>query len=538
MKTNKLYYFSIFLVLLSGFVAKAQAPVLGTVADFVIFSSNGAVSSNVTNSLMTHLTGNVGTNTSGGMSTGFGNVNGVMQDNNAASGLASADLLIAYNQLDALIPNYFPSALLGGGLTFTAGTYFINGAAVLDGNLFLDGQNNPNAVFVIQINGSFSTNSLSEITLTNGALACNVFWKVEGLVDMSAGTKMKGTIVANNAAILMGVGSKIDGRLLSTTGAITVNGVDGKLPLGCGTPALTGPVAPNLASAICYAIFSGDGDVTNAGVTNVIGDVGTNVGLTSGFSPLMVNGTIHPIPDPSTAQCAADLLNVRTYLNALVPDIELLYPAQFGNDLLLTPHTYILNGATVFTDTLFLDAQFNPNSVFVIKIYGALATTSQAKVTLLNGAQAKNVYWVVNGAASLSTFTEFKGTLVVNNGAINASTGSLVEGRLLTTSGALTTFSITANMTIGCPSLGVATSNKVNDIIVYPNPFNNRFTLQVNENNINSEFSLFDVLGKLIIQKNINQTSTSIDVNVVPGMYFYKFTNSAGLLQTGKLIAK
>lgn len=538
MKTNKLFYFASYAVLLFGLAANAQAPILGTVADFVVFSSDGAVSSNVTNSLMTHLTGNVGTNTSGATSTGFGNVNGVMQDNNIASSLASADLLIAYNQLNALIPEFFPSALLGNGNTFIAGTYFINGAAVLDGNLILNGQNNPNAVFVIQINGSFSTNSLSEVTLTNGALACNVFWKVEGLVDMSAGTIMKGTIVANNAAILMNVGSKIDGRLLSTTGAITVNGVDAKLPLGCGTPILTGPTAPNLASTICYAIFSGANEVTNAGVTSVIGNVGTNVGVTTGFDALTVNGTIHPIPDVATAQCAADLLNVRTYLNALEPDIELLYPAQFGNDLLLTSHTYILNGATVLTDTLFLDAQNKANAVFVIKIFGALSTTSYAKIAFLNGAQAKNIYWIVNGAVSLSAYTEFKGTLVVNNGAINASTGTIVNGRLMTTSGAVTTFSITASMTIGCPALGVATNNKINDVLVYQNPFSNTLTLQVNENNLNSEFCLFDVLGKTIIQKKINQTSTTIEVNVTPGLYFYKYTNSAGLLQTGKLIAK
>jgi hypothetical protein len=538
MKTNKLFYFTSLLILLSGWLANAQAPVLGTAADFVIFSTDGAVTSNVTNSLMTHLTGNVGTNTSGATSTGFGNVNGVMQDNNIASSLAAADLLIAYNQLNALIPNFFPSALLGNGSTFVPGIYFINSTAVLDGNLILDGQNNPNALFVIQINGAFSTNSLSEVTLTNGALACNVFWKVEGLVDMSAGTLMKGTIVANNAAILMGVGSKIEGRLLSTTGAITVNGVEAKIPLGCGTPVLNGPTAPNLASTICYAIFSGENEVTNAGVTTVLGDVGTNVGLTTGFNALDVTGTIHPIPDVSTAQCAADLLDVRTYFNALTPDIELLYPAQFGNDLLLTPHTYIINGATVFTDTLFLDAQNNANAVFVIKIFGALATTSLAKVTLLNGAQAKNIYWIVNGAVSLSTFTEFKGTLIVNNGAISAGTGTIVEGRLMTTSGAVTTFSITDNMTVGCPPLAVTTTSKVNELIVYPNPFSKTLTLQVNENNINSEFILYDVLGKTIIQKKINQTSTSIDVNVTPGMYFYKFTNSTGLLQTGKLIAK
>ena len=118
MKINKLFYFTGMLMLLSGWLANAQAPVLGTAADFVIFSTDGAVTSNVTNSLMTHLTGNVGTNTSGATSTGFGNVNGVMQDNNIASSLAAADLLIAYNQLNGLIPNFFPAALLGNGSTF------------------------------------------------------------------------------------------------------------------------------------------------------------------------------------------------------------------------------------------------------------------------------------------------------------------------------------------------------------------------------------------------------------------------------------
>jgi hypothetical protein len=539
MKTNKLYYFTTVLIMLLGSVGNAQAPVLGSAADFVIFTTNGAVTSNVTNSLMTHLTGNVGTNTSGGTSTGFGNVNGIMQDNNIASNLAAADLLIAYEQLDALIPNNFPAPLLGNGVTLNAGTYFINGAAVLNGNLILNGQNNPNALFVFQIQGSFSTNALSQITLINGAKACNVFWKVEGLVDMSAGTVMKGTIVANNAAILMGIGSTLDGRLLSTTGAITVNGIDAKIPLGCGTPILNGPTAPNLASTVCYAIFSGDGNVTNAGVTNVTGDVGTNVGLTEGFNSLDVTGTIHPIPDASTAQCAIDLLDVRTYLNDLSPDIELLYPAQFGNDLLLTPHTYLLNGATVFTNSLFLDAQNNANAVFVIKIYGAFSTSSYSNVVLLNGAQAKNVYWIVNGAVDISVYSEFKGTLVCNNGAINVATGAIVTGRILTTTGAVTTFSITNNIPAGCAALSVGTIDNNNQkIIVYPNPFNSRLTIEVKENNGNGEFSLYDMVGKLIVQKTINQTSTSIDVNVAPGIYFYKFVNEAGLLQTGKLISK
>lgn len=539
MKTKLPLFLTIFLACLIGFVSNAQAPTLGSAANFVVFSANGAVTANVANSLNTHLTGNVGTNTSGGTSTGFGNVNGNMQDNNIVSQLAAADLLIAYNQLNALVPNYFPSALLGNGASLSPGVYFINGEAVLNGNLTLNGQGDPNALFVIQVQGAFSSNALSEVILTNGTKACNVFWKIEGLVDMATGTKMKGTVVANNAAIMMDVNSTLEGRLLSTTGAVTVNGIDAKLPLGCGSPVLTGPTAPDLGTTVCYALFSGIDSVTNSGTTTIIGDVGTNTGLTTGFNSTNVTGTIHPAPNTSTANCAADLLEVRDYLNALTHDIELLFPAQFGNDLLLTPHTYLMNGSTVLTNNLFLDAQNNSDAVFVIKIYGAFSTTTNAKVMLVNGALAKNVYWIVNGAIAMGDASEMKGTFVANNGAVNISTGAIVEGRVMTTNGALTTFSVTVNMTAGCESLSTEKIGaERNAMTVYPNPFTNSLTIQVNENTINSEFRLYDMLGKLLIQKTITENASVIDVNVLPGIYIYRFTNDAGVMQTGKLLAK
>lgn len=526
-------------MVLTGFTINAQAPTMGTAADFVIFSANGAVTGNVTNSLKTHLTGNVGTNTSNATSTGFGNVNGVMHDDDPATQQAAADLLVAYNQLNALKPNYFPAPLLGNGVTLNAGVYSINSITVLNSELILDGQNNPNALFVFQIQGAFSTNALSKVTLINGAQACNVFWKVEGLVDMASGTKMKGTIIANNAAILMGIDSTLDGRLLSTTGAITVSGVEAKLPVGCGSAILTGPIAPNLASTVCYALLSGIDSVTNVGVTNVKGDVGTNVGLTTGFDSNTVTGTIHAIPDVSTNAAASDLLNVRTYLNGLKADIELLYPAQFGNDLLLTPHTYLLNAATVLTGSLYLDAQNNADGVFVIKIYGALSTTTFAKVILLNGAQAKNVYWIVNGAVSINDYSEFSGTVVCNNAEVTIKTGSIINGRVMTTNGAMTTFGITANVTAGCGSLSVGSIGEVNTTaVVYPNPFVNTINIQLNGNDTNCKFRLYDRLGKLVFQKDITQNQTLVQPNVAAGIYFYKLTNDAGLNQTGKLISK
>jgi len=79
----------------------SQAPNLGTAANFVLFSSVGAV----TNTGISHLTGHVGTNN--GSSTGFGNVDGVMHDGDGTSGQCATDLTAAYNQLNSTIPNFF-----------------------------------------------------------------------------------------------------------------------------------------------------------------------------------------------------------------------------------------------------------------------------------------------------------------------------------------------------------------------------------------------------------------------------------------------
>jgi len=374
------------------------------------------------------------------------NVNGVIGPN----AQCAADLLNAYNLLNSTIPNFFPAPLLGNGQILDAGVYSISGASTLNGILNLDGQGNANAVFIFKIQGSFSTSANSKIKLLNGALACNVFWKVEGLVSMASGTTMRGTVIANNAAINILQGDTLEGRALSTTGAVNLHGSMAYTPIGCGSPALTGPAAPALLTTQCYDLFSSNGPVSNAGVTYITGDVGTNVGLTTGFNALFVTGNIHSIPDGSTAQCAADLGTVYTYLNSLTYDIQLMYPAQFGNNLVLTPHTYLLNAATALIDTLYLNALGNVNAVFVIKINGALLTSASSKVVLINGAQAKNVFWKVEGAATLSSNSIFKGTIICNNGALLLTTGVSFEGRAFTTTGALGTTAITGTMPPGC----------------------------------------------------------------------------------------
>jgi Ice-binding-like/Secretion system C-terminal sorting domain len=195
-----------------------QAPNLGTAANFVLFTTTGAVGSTG----ISNITGNVGTGT--GAITGFAGLNGLIYNSDAVTTQASADLMVAYNQLNSDIPNFFPGPVLGNGQVLTPGVYFLPAAASLITSLYLDAQGDPNAVFIFQIGGAFSTAASSQVVLINGALAANVFWKVEGAVPMAAGTFMRGTIIANNAAISMGIGGILEGRALSTTGAVSIYG--------------------------------------------------------------------------------------------------------------------------------------------------------------------------------------------------------------------------------------------------------------------------------------------------------------------------
>jgi hypothetical protein len=203
-----------------------QTPNLGTAANYVLFSTIGAVS----NAGISQITGDAGSNN--GATTGFATLNGQLHNADAATAQVSVDVLSAYNQLNSAVATMFPGVLLGNGQVLNAGVYAIPAATSLNLGLTLDAQGDPNAVFIFQINGAFSTNSLSKVSLVNGASACNVFWKVEGAVSMAAASTLVGTVIANNAAISMAAGDTLEGRALSTTGAVAVNGVLANV--GCG----------------------------------------------------------------------------------------------------------------------------------------------------------------------------------------------------------------------------------------------------------------------------------------------------------------
>jgi len=197
----------------------AQAPDLGSAANFALFTTVGAVSNS---GGVSKVTGDVGSND--GDVTGFDGIGGVVYTAGGVTAQCSTDLQSAYNQLNSTVATLFPGPLLGSGQILTAGVYSIPQAASLTLGLTFDAETNPNAIFIIKIQGAFSTAASAKIYLINGASSNNIYWQVEGAVYMGAGTFMKGTIIANNAAITLAAGDTLEGRALSTTGAISMDG--------------------------------------------------------------------------------------------------------------------------------------------------------------------------------------------------------------------------------------------------------------------------------------------------------------------------
>ncbi|MDA3865783.1 MAG: ice-binding family protein [Salinivirgaceae bacterium] len=433
----------------------AQAPPLGAADNFVLYTSVGAMQNVGTYQYLTVITGDIGTNS--GSNTNFGNVNGVMHEGDGVTAQCNADLI---NARDFLVAATHDSAIvnpvIGNDSIFKAGTYLLPGEPVsLTQTLTLDGEGNPDAVFIFKMPAvspvyAFSTSTNAEVKLINGAQACNVFWYISGAVSIASGTSMKGTIIAGGA-FSMASEVTLEGRALTINGSVTVDngdlGLSAYLPVDISTPLPTGPAAPVFVESKDYAVFSSLGDVSDDGTSHVTGSVGSNSALPTGFNPLFVSGNIDGM-NPATAGAKADLLLVYNSLNTLSADIELLAPEQFGHNLILTPNTYVMNTAVTFTDTLILDATGNEDAVFIIKTYGAFASAVHSKVLLENGTQAKNVFWMVNGAVSIGDSSSFKGTIVANNGAIDMLTGASLDGRALTTDGAISTTGMTTVLPI------------------------------------------------------------------------------------------
>jgi hypothetical protein len=128
----------------------------------------------------TIITGNVGVSP-GSAVTGFPPgivLGGTIHAADAVALQAQSDDTIAYLNLAGRPVTQDLTGQNLGGKTLTAGVYGYTSSAQLTGTLTLDGQGNPNSVFIIKIASGLTTASSSRILLINGAQGGNVFFQV------------------------------------------------------------------------------------------------------------------------------------------------------------------------------------------------------------------------------------------------------------------------------------------------------------------------------------------------------------------------
>jgi hypothetical protein len=219
-------------------------------------------------------------------------------------------------------------------------------------------------------------------------------------------------------------------------------------------PALAAATFVPLGTADSFAVLAGSG-ITNTGPTVIVGDIGTYPTTTIvGAAGMTVTGTNHG-GDAVTQNAKSDLTTAYIAAAGEIPTLPIV--ADLGGTTLNTG-VYNSGSSIGLTGTLTLDAQGDPDAVFVFQAGSSLITASGSTVSLINGAQACNVFWQVGSSATLGTNSTFSGTLLALT-SITATTGSTITGRILARNGAVTldTNSITTPVCAAAPPTPTAT---------------------------------------------------------------------------------
>ena len=253
------------------------------------------------------------------------------------------------------------------------------------------------------------------------------------------------------------------------------------LILASSQAAQAGPAKVDLRTASPFAILSGTPNITDAGNTSVInGNVGLSPATGAGIGLLcsQVSGTIYSVDATGPLPCRVTdgplLLTAKNNLTTAYIDVAgrtplTTVPTELGGTTLVAgvyDSVSTTLGITSGAGPLVLDGQGDASSVFIFQAPFSgtgLVVGSASTVTLINGAQACNVFWRVD-SASIGTTATFVGNILALN-SITVANGATINGRLLARNGNVTlindtiTASVcagndTADVTPGLPNTG------------------------------------------------------------------------------------
>ena len=236
-------------------------------------------------------------------------------------------------------------------------------------------------------------------------------------------------------------GGTINASGLFTAGALTgtfTNTVQANSGAVNGTATVTvtsGAIPPplvNLGTAALNGIMAGTA-VTCVSNGTINANVSISPGNTvTGFPPCVITGVQH-LNDATAVQNQIDLTAAYNQLAGMPCPPANFIVANLGGTT-KAPGVYCSATSIGITGTLTLDGNGDPNANFVFQAGSSLITAGN--IVLINGAQAKNVYFQVGSSATLGTASQMQGNILALT-SITLVDNATLFGRALARNGAV-----------------------------------------------------------------------------------------------------
>lgn len=186
-----------------------------------------------------------------------------------------------------------------------------------------------------------------------------------------------------------------------------------------------------------FGVLAGS-TITSSGATIINGNVGLSPGSAiTGFPPGIVTAPYETYNTDAVASQAKNDLVTAYNLLASRPTTQDLTGFDLGGQV-LTPGVYSFSDSAQLTGTLMLDAEGDPNAVFIFNIGSSLTTATDSVVALINSANGANVFFVVGSSATIGTTTEFVGTIMALTSISLGTNANIDCGAALARNGAVT----------------------------------------------------------------------------------------------------